>query len=95
MARFAGVDEQGRRAGRSERRRDLAPDMAALAHPHHDDPAATGEDRAERSDEGVALALLQRVERTRLDVERRAREVERAASVEGGGRRHRGDGSVQ
>ena len=37
----------------------------------------------QRGDEAVALALLQRVERARLDVERRARERERALGVEG------------
>ena len=83
VARFAGVDEERRRPRRGQRRRDLAADVAALAHAHHDDAAAAGEDRAERGDEAFALALLQRVERARLDVERRAREGERALGVEG------------
>ena len=95
VARLARMDEHGRRSGRGERRRDLAADVAALAHSHHDDTAPAAKDGAERSDEVVALALLQRIERARLDVERRAREVERATGVEGGGRRHRGGGSVQ
>ena len=77
VARFGRVHEERRRAGRGQRRRDLAADVAALAHAHHDDPAAAGEHRADRGDEALALALLQRVERARFDVERRAREAQR------------------
>ena len=58
--------------------------MAALAHAHDNNPAAAREHRRERGDEAVALTLLQRLERARLDVERRARELERTAGVEGG-----------
>jgi hypothetical protein len=69
--------------------------VAALAHSHHDDAAATREDRAQRGDEGLALALLQRFERARFDVERRAREGERALGIERRRRRRRDDESLQ
>ena len=84
MAGLAGMDEEGRRSGRGERRRDLAADVPALAHAHDDDPAAAREHGAKRCQEAVALALLQCIERPRFDVERRARKLERAAGVEGG-----------
>ena len=38
MARLAGMHEERRRAGRRERRRDLAADVTGLAHPGHDEP---------------------------------------------------------
>ena len=46
VARFAGMDEERRRPRRGQRRRHLAADVAALAHSHHDDAPAAGEDRA-------------------------------------------------
>ena len=39
VAGFGGVDEEGRRAGRGQRRGDLARDMAGLAQPGDDDAA--------------------------------------------------------
>ena len=39
MARLGGMDELRRRAGGGEGRRDLARDVAALAHAGDDDPA--------------------------------------------------------
>ena len=40
MAGLGGVDKLRRRAGRGERRRDLAGDMPALADPGDDQPSA-------------------------------------------------------
>ena len=59
VAGLGRMDEERRRAGRGERRRDLAADVAALAHAHDDDPAAAGEHRLHRGDEAFALARLQ------------------------------------
>jgi len=84
VAGLAGVNEERRRAGRGERRRDLAADMTALAHAHDDDPAAAREQGLHRGDEGLALARLESLDGTRLDVERGARELQRAHRVEGG-----------
>ena len=58
VARFGGMDEGGRLARRGERRRDLARDVARLAHSGDDHPAARGCDRLHRPREGGAQAAL-------------------------------------
>ena len=60
MARLRRMDEEGGRAGRGQRRRDLAADMAGLAHAGDDDPAARAADQLDRGDEGRAEAVAQR-----------------------------------
>ena len=81
VARLGRVDEQRRRAGRRQGGRDLAADVAALAHAHHDDAAAAGEDRTERGDETFALTLLQRISaRASMSSVARARPSARSAS---------------
>ena len=54
VARFARMDEEGGRAGRGQRRGDLAADMAGLAHAGDDHPAARAPDQIDRRDEGGA-----------------------------------------
>ena len=67
VARLGRMDEERRRAGGGERRRDLARDVAALAHAGDDDPAAhllepidgRHEDAVERPAEGVDCRRLE------------------------------------
>jgi hypothetical protein len=84
VARFARVHEHRRRAGRGQRGGDLAADVAALAHAHHDDAAVAFEHRLHRLREGRALACFQAEQRLRLDVEGVARELQRALGIERG-----------
>ena len=58
MARLAGMDVVGGRAGRSEGGRDLAGDMARLAHAGDDDPALRRRDELDGGDEGLAEPVL-------------------------------------
>ena len=51
MAGVGGMHEECRRAGRGERRRDLARDVAGFAHAGHDDAAARVADRFNGGDE--------------------------------------------
>ena len=53
VARFARMHEEGRRSGRGEGRRDLAPDMAGLAHAGDDHAALRAADQLDRGDEGA------------------------------------------
>ena len=70
----AGMDEERRRAGRGQRRGDLAADVAALAHAHHDDAAAAGEHRAApRATKPSPWRAFSAEQRARLDVEASAR----------------------
>ena len=57
MAGVGGVYEECRRAGGGERRRDLAADMAGLAHAGDDDAAACVADRFDGGDERGAEAI--------------------------------------
>ena len=84
MTRLGRVNEHRRRAGRRERRRDLAADMAALAHAHHDHPAAALEHRLDGAGEALALARFHAEEGLRLDVESLVRELQRALRIERG-----------
>ena len=43
MAGLSGVNKHGRGAGRCQRGGDLAADVAALAHAHHNHPATAGQ----------------------------------------------------
>ena len=56
VARLGRMDEGGGLTGRGERRRDLAGDVAGLAHASDDDAAARRGDRLHRLQEGVAEA---------------------------------------
>jgi len=60
VARFRGMDEKRRGAGRGERRRDLAADMAGLAEPGDDQPAPGIFDQVGGRDEGRPQIGLQR-----------------------------------
>jgi hypothetical protein len=75
VACLARMHEEGGRAGRGERRRDLAPDMPGLAHPGHDHAAARARDQLHRVDEGAAEAVVDGM-RERGDAARR--KLERA-----------------
>ena len=76
MAAFAGVQEEGRRAGGGERRGDLAADDARLADARDDDLAAAGEEQVERARETGVEAVPDGGESVRLDVEDAPRPVE-------------------
>jgi hypothetical protein len=82
VAGFGRVDEHRRCAGRCQRRRNLAADVTALAHAHHDDAPAARKHRLHRIREAVALARLQSDQRVGLDVERCTRQFERAFRIE-------------
>ena len=58
MARFGGVHEERRRAGRGERRGDLARDMAGFADPGDDDAAGWPGGSARRSRQRATRAGL-------------------------------------
>jgi hypothetical protein len=60
MAGFGGMDEEGRGAGRGQRRCDLAPDMARLAEPGDDDPALGLADQSDRFGKRDTERTLQR-----------------------------------
>ncbi|MGX1332308.1 hypothetical protein AB7M56_006807 [Bradyrhizobium elkanii] len=59
MARFGGVHEERRRAGRGKGRGDLAPDMAGLAEPGDDQPSLGIADQLGRGRERRAEVGLQ------------------------------------
>ncbi len=79
--RFGEVQEGGRRPRRSERRRDLARDMARLAKPADDQLALAAEDQLDCPLELLAQAIGQRVERARLIVQDMSRPNSRTAGV--------------
>ena len=58
MAGLGRMDEEGRLAGRSEGRRDLARDMAGFADAGHDDAAGRSRDRLDRFRERGSKAAL-------------------------------------
>ena len=58
VARLAGVDVVGGRAGRSEGGRHLAGDVARLAHAGDDDPALRRRDELDGGDEALAEPVL-------------------------------------
>ena len=58
VARLAGMDVVGGRAGRGEGGGDLAADMARLAHAGDDDPALRGCDELDGGDEALAEPVL-------------------------------------
>ena len=58
VACLAGMDEKRRRAGRGERRGDLARDVAGLAHAGDDDAALGGADQLDGGDEGAPQAIV-------------------------------------
>ena len=70
VAGLGGVNEHRRRAGRGQRRGDLAPDMAALAHAHHDDTPAAAEDGRNGARKTFAEPSLRAGQRCGFDVER-------------------------
>ena len=47
MPRLGGMDKEPRRTRAGQRRRDLAADVARLAHTADDDPSRTGENQVE------------------------------------------------
>ena len=60
VARLARMHEIGGRAGRGEGRRDLAADVARLAHAGDDQPALGGADAIDRGDERAAEPVADR-----------------------------------
>ena len=84
MAGLAGVHEKGWRAGGGQGRGDLAPDVATLAHAHHDDATAAHQHDLARAPEAFALARLQAEQGAGLDVESVARELQRTHRIESG-----------
>ena len=95
MARLPRMHEHRRRAGGGQRGGDLAADVAALAHAHHDDAAAAAQHGLHCTHESVVQPRLQAEQRTRLDVESLAGQMQGAHGVEGervghGGRRAKG-----
>ncbi len=60
VARFAGMHEEGGRAGRGEGRGDLAPDVAGLAHAGDDQAALGVADQFDGGGEGRPKRALQR-----------------------------------
>jgi hypothetical protein len=94
VAGLGRVHEHRRRAGGGQRGGDLAPDVAALAHAHHDHAAAAGEHQVDGAHEGVGHragdARLQGEQRLRLDGERLR--AESATLRPGFGDRHRPGG---
>jgi len=69
VAGLGGVDEQRGRAGGGQGRGDLASDMAALAHAHHDHATGTAQDRFDHRREARALLVLQLEQRLGLDAQ--------------------------
>jgi hypothetical protein len=69
VAGFGRVHEERRRAGGGQRGRDLAPDVAALAHAHHDHAAAHIQHAAHRLGKTRRLARGQAQHGGGLDVE--------------------------
>jgi len=84
MAGLGGVDEHRRRAGGGEGGGNLAADVAALAHAHHDHAAANLEHGVHRAGERLADARLQAQHRGGLDVERLLGQAKRLGGVERG-----------
>ncbi len=74
VARFAGMDEERWRAGGCERRRDLAADMAGLAHAGDRDAAGTSEHQLAGGRKLGADPRQQRAERIAFDLESAATE---------------------
>ena len=74
VAGVAGMHEKRRRAGRGQRRRDLAPDVTRLADAGHDHAAARGANRIDGGDEArpqsVAHRRRQRAEPVAFGIER-------------------------
>jgi len=81
VARFARVNEHGRRTGRGQGGGDLARDVAALAHAGHHHAALRAEDHAQRLHERLADAALQARDRLGLDVEDILRELDEVLRV--------------
>ena len=71
---FGGMEEVGRGAGARERRGDLAPDEARLAHPGDDDAPATAVQGLHRGHEPVVEARAQREHALRLEAQHALRE---------------------
>ena len=88
VAGLGRVHEEGRRAGGGQRGGDLAADVAALAHAHHDDAAAALQHRLHRGREACALARRQFLQCARLDLEGLRCQRERALGIEGARRGH-------
>ena len=81
--RFREMEEGRGRAGRSEGRGDLAPDVARFAEAADDQLALAVEDQRDRVLELLAEAVGERVERPRLVVEHLASELEHHCRVAG------------
>src|SRR5262249_18249016 len=73
MTGFAGVHEEGGRAGGGEGCRDFPSDMPGFAHAGHDQPAAYDGDQMPRVNEGTSKAVMNRG-RNRVDAGRLALE---------------------
>jgi len=87
VAGLGRVHEQRWRAGGGQRGGDLAPDVAALAHAHHHNPAAQQQDLLHGPRERVAGARLQPGHGGRFDVEShlgQAQGLGRVESLAGG-----------
>ena len=80
-----GCTKIGRRAGRGEGRRDLAADMAGLAHAGDDHPAARAADQLDRGDEGLPEPVMdrrrQRADAAGLGLERAHRRCDQGAGA--------------
>ena len=61
--RFGRVQEERRRAGAAERRRDLVADDAGLAHPRHDDPAGALPEQLDGAIESLVETIDERQNR--------------------------------
>ena len=83
MACFARVDEKGGGAGGSESGRDLARDVAGLAHPGHDQATVRARDQFHRRDESVTEPVMdgggKRGDAGRLGLERPHRRGDQVA----------------
>src|SRR5262245_2283377 len=88
VAGFGRMHEERRRAGGGERGRDLAPDMAALAHAHHDHAALALKHHAHRVHETIALPRRQREQRAGFDLEGLRGQRQRALCIEARSRGH-------
>ena len=69
MAGFARMYVEGRGAGRGQRRRDLARDVAGLAHAAADHPARAGEHEPAGGDEVLVDARAQGLDGVALHVD--------------------------
>jgi hypothetical protein len=76
MARLGGMDELRGRAGRGQRRRDLARDMARFAHPRNDHPAARAQDQLDGPGEAAIQTVRELAHPLQLDRDHAARGIQ-------------------